>query len=187
MLGGIAPIVIFNFSKLSTDPTKNAERVPVVAELKDLVTLPSIPVYLDLNLTGISIDSENKAIDIETNTDTAKDGSSEPTANQKPISSVVSIQLEAQRDAIGIVLISALLDLIYTKLSSKEYSITYLNGATSVFNGLLHNYTVQQNANNDLCQISIQLIRNTGSTQVRAPIPVVPSVQGAIPTLGGGA
>lgn len=184
MLGGISPILMINLYKLSTDPTKNAERVPVVAEIRDLFTLPSIPVYLDLKLTGIAIDSENKAVDIETNTDASKDGSSDPTANQKPISSVVTINLEARRDALGIIMISALIDLVFTKLSSKEYSITYLNGATTVFNGLLHSYSVQQNSNNDLCQITIQLIRNTGSTQVRQPIPTVPSIQGTTPLSG---
>lgn len=185
MLGGIDPIILFHYSRLPPETRKSLSKIPLVAEIQEMIQLPPIPIYLSEKLTGMFIDTENKNVDIETSTETTKDGGT-PDANQKAISSTVSINLNARKDSVGMILLSALIDVVFQKVTSKEYGITYLNGATTVFNGLLHSYSCTQRADTDLMDIQIQLIRNTGSTQVRAPIPVIEKTTGALPTLGGG-
>ena len=44
-------------------------------------------------------------------------------------------------------------------MTSKEYSITYLHGAVTVFNGLLHSFAVTQQANNELYNVTLELIK----------------------------
>jgi hypothetical protein len=62
-------------------------------------------------------------------------------------------------DSIGISLFSALADLIFPKVTSKEYSITYLHGAVTVFAGLLHSFSITQKANTTCYNITLELIK----------------------------
>lgn len=159
MLNGIDPIIIFNFKKLPVR-LEAATKIPIAgSEGSSLpLDLPAIPIYLSENITGIFIQSEDKNIDIDTGMTTVADASKVIT-NQRPISSTVTIRMVASRDSIGVSLFAAMSDLIFPKLTSKEYSITYLHGAVTVFEGLLHSFSISQNSNDDLYEINMSLIK----------------------------
>ncbi len=140
MLGGIAPILIFNF-----------------------------------------IDSESKNIDIETLPETRIDGF-DPVVTQKGINSTVTINMQASKGSLGLSVLIALMDLVFAKVTSKQYKITYLNGAVTIFNGLLHGFTVNQSADNDLYTISMQISRANGAgTVLGIPIPTLTGTTGVVP------
>jgi hypothetical protein len=181
MLGGIDPVIIFQFSKLAdTGFGDFISKIPVISQIPTVIAQPPIPIYLSETLTGIYIDSEDKNVDIETETESLSDGST-PEVNQKAIGSVVSINLVAKKNSLGLTLLSAMIDLLYEKVTSKEYAITYLHGATTVFRGVLHSYSVNQNASNELLTIKIELSRGQKQPQKAAGIPSVPGVIGTLP------
>lgn len=181
MLGGIDPIIIFHRYKKVADTTATAtSTIPVVSKKDVYITLPPIPIYLSEQFTGMFIDSESKNIDIETETQTFTDGSTAE-INQKGIASGVSIQITAKKDSLGMILLGALMDTLLDKVTSKEYAITYLHGATTIFFGLLHTFSVEQTSQNELLSIKIELSK--GSKQPVKPVVIspVPGLTGALP------
>lgn len=177
MLNGVDPIIIFSFRKLIPGLLDVANKVPVVAGQESSFPLPIIPIYLSERLTGISIQSESKTVDIDTTPETKSDGS-EPGIYQKGLSSVVRVEMVASRDSIGVSLFAAMADLIFPKVTSKEYSITYLHGAVTVFSGLLHSFAITQNSDNDLYNITLELIKPSGG--IVAAIPTVSRLASAV-------
>jgi len=179
MLNGIDPIIIFNFKKL---PVKldAATNIPIAGSEGTALpfSLPAIPIYLSENLTGIFIVSEDKNIDIETSMTTVSDASKVIT-NQRPISSTVTVKMVASRDSIGVSLFAAMSDFLFPKLTSKEYSITYLHGAVTVFEGLLNSFSITQNSNDDLYEINMSLIKPPA--EAVSKVLEVPKVTGTVP------
>lgn len=187
MLGGIDPVIIFNFSKVVPDLGAALDSIPFVAQVVDKVPLPSIPVYLSEKISGVYIDTEDKSIEIETSTETLPDGKT-PVANQKGINSTVKINMIASQDSIGMILLSALADLIFQKVSSKEYSISYFHNGVAVFNGLLNSFNITQGSTNTLFNITIELSKSTAKpaqTKADPNIVEVKKTTGAIPLLNG--
>lgn len=177
MLNGLDPIILFNFYKASPTVLQSLSKIPLAADIVDTIGLPPIPVYLSEKLTGLYIDNEDKNIDIETVTETLTSGGA-PVVHQKGLNSTVRIDLVASRNSLGVTLLSAMADLIFQKVTSKEYSITYLHGAITVFGGLLHSFSINQNTNNDLYNITIELSRSGIQTQSPIKVPVVPGISG---------
>lgn len=186
MLNGVDPIIIFNFRKnllgLGIFGT-TSKAIPVAGQEPASIPLPFIPIYLSEKLTGIYIDSESKSMDIDTEIDTNSAGDG-PKFWQKGIQSIVKIQMVASRDSIGVALLGALADQVFPKVTSKEYSITYLHGAVTVFNGLLHSFAIDQSSDNDLYKINLELQVPSAGGLVKAAIPEVPKQTGTVP-LGG--
>lgn len=187
MLGGTDPVIIFQFSKLAGGSLSNAlSNIPVVSQIPTLIEQPPIPIYLSEQLTGLYIVNEDKNVDIETDIETKSDGS-EPDVDQKGIGSTVDINLEAIKDSIGITLLSALVDLAFDKVTSKEYAITYLHGATTIFRGRLTGFVSQQGANNNLLTVRITLTRGAPTPKEEKQQIVVPgSGRGTLPLQPGG-
>jgi hypothetical protein len=186
MLNGIDPIIIFNFNKISPSLTESLSKIPIISSVVESIGLPPIPIYLSETLTGLFIESEEKSIEIQTSSESTSDGS-EPIQNQKSLESTVTINMLANKDSIGLTLLSAVLDLIVPKVTSKEYSITYLHGAVTVFGGLLQSFNVTQNSENDLFNISLKLSKpGTPQTQAKTTTPQVTRDTGALPSLQGG-
>lgn len=168
MLNGIDPILIFQFSKLSPESEASVAKIPIVSSIVNAIGLPPIPIYLSEKITGLYIDSEDKNIDIETSTETNALGTP-PSINQKAINSTVKINMIASRDSIGLALLSALCDLVLPKVTSKEYTITYLHGAVTVFAGLLHSFAITQNSNDDRYNITLELTKSSGEKKKGPP------------------
>lgn len=183
MLNGIDPIIIFNFSKLLPSVFDTLNSVPVVAGSPSSFPLPVIPIYLSEQLTGISIDSESKNLEIDTQVETKSNGDA-PKYYQRGITSTVKISMIANRRSLGVSLFAAMADLIFPKVTSQEYSVTYLHGAITVFGGLLHSFSIDQTNENDLMRINLELQKppTLGSLLI-STVPVVNKTAGA--TLGG--
>ena len=181
MLNGIDPVIIFQYSKLAPVLGETISKIPIISGIPSLIALPPIPIYLSQTLTGLHIDTEEKNVDIQTTTETTTDGSA-PQVDQKGIGSVEAINLEARKDAVGLSLLSGLIDRLFNKVTSKEYSISYLHGPIIIFGGLLHSYSVTQEAGSELLRIKIEISKGADSTPTKAdPIPKVPVFTGAVP------
>jgi hypothetical protein len=180
VLNGIAPIIIFNFKKLLPALQELTSGIPLLADVTEKIPLVPIPIYLDEKITGLYIDQENKNIDVNTETKTLPDGTA-PKVQQTGINSTITINMQASANSIGLSVLSAMMDLIFEKLTSQEYSITYLHKAVTVFNGLLEGYSISQNSNNDLYSITLTISRVTGSnTTEKAAAISVPKVGGVV-------
>jgi hypothetical protein len=178
MLNGVDPIIIFNFKILPPSIQASIAKIPIVESIIGAIDLPLVPIYLSEKLTGIYIDTESKNIEIDTQTETLSSGG-DPTFHQRGIQSTVRIDMLANQDSLGVALFSAMADFIFPRVTSKEYSITYLHGAVTVFAGLLHSFSMNQDASSTLYKISMELIKP--SKGIKSAIPVVSKVTGAVP------
>ncbi|WKV32914.1 hypothetical protein MAC3UK_0027 [Bdellovibrio phage MAC3UK] len=170
MLNGIDPIIIFQFRKKESSeligprsPNGQFQRtwtygVPIISEVPTFVEQPPIPIYLSENITGLFIDTEAKNVAVGTTTETLTDGKA-PRTIQKGATSTVSVALKAKADSVGLILLSAMIDLLLEKVTSEEYAITYMHGATTIFRGLLEAYNVSTVAGTDLISINFELTR----------------------------
>ncbi len=170
MLNGIAPLFIFNFYKAL--PQLDVSGVPVVSLFFDKIPLVPIPIYLDEKLTGIFIQNEDKHTDCETVIQPKIDGSAGE-VTQRGINSSVTIQMLARTDSAIVSILIAMADIIFDKLVKQEYSVTYINKSITVFGGLLQNFSVVQNKNNNLYEISITVAKTTTSTLLKAVAPTI--------------
>lgn len=181
MLNGIDPIIIFQIYKKVSAPAEALAEVPLSTKVDQFLAQPPIPLYLSEELTGLIIESESKNIDASTQTETQANGGN-PEIIQGGVSSMVTVDLIANKNSLGVTLFSAMADLIFDKLTSKEYSITYLSGATTVFNGLLHSFSVSQDRNSERLSIKVELSRGpVRTTGVASPLPKVTPVTGTTP------
>lgn len=186
MLGGLDPIIIFEFyKKIDLTPPGIDGKIPVAGQKTlQFIPLPPVPIYLSESLTGLFIDKEDKNIDIGTDTETFfNPPNSGPATDilQKGIASGVKITLQCKKDSIAMMIMSSVIDLIYERVTSKEYAITYLHGATTIFRGVMHSFSVSQSATNDLMEVNIELSRGTKQPTASNPVPSVPGSSGIIP------
>lgn len=187
MLNGTDPIIIIQLSKLA--PTLGEfikEKIPAAASVPELIEQPPIPIYLSEQLTGLFIDSEDKNVDISSDIETMADGS-DPQISQKGIGSSVTVTMKGKKSSVGLSLLSAVIDLIFEKVTSKEYSITYMHGATTIFRGALLGYQVNQNAATDLLSISLQISKGQKQpTKKKDPLSLEKDTAVALETGTGG-
>lgn len=184
MLNGIAPILIVNLIK-KKDNSVGAffSGIPVVGkDLAGALTggLP-VPIYLDERITGICVTSETKTLAIETEIKATTDAS-KPIPTQRAVDSVVQINMCAQKDNIVLAALVALCDQIFQRVVAKEYSVSYLNGSTTIFNGLLSGFTSMYEEGSDLLHLTLAISKgNQQTTQVTQVNPSVPGINGAQP------
>jgi hypothetical protein len=184
MLNGIDPIFLFNFSKSVKLPSSALTKIPLVAEPSTNIPLPPIPLYLSERLTGIYVVSETKSISIQTDLDAPKDGA-DPIDIQRPLESSVSIEMKANKNSLGLTILSAMADVILSKLASKEYSISYLHQQITVFGGKIQSFNISQNSDTDLFIINMTISNFSKKTAVTEAVEQVPQVgRGAVPTIG---
>ncbi len=172
MLNGIAPIMIFQFAKTAVTTNDTIASVPVIANaiLKAKQLLPAIPLYLDEKLTGLAIVSESKNVDINTDTVALTDSTGDMINNQNALSSTVTITMKAKRGTIGLAILSALIDVLFKKVTAKEYTITYLHGAVVIFGALLHSFEINENDDTELSEIKLVII-DPGKAKLTSIIP----------------
>ena len=180
MLNGIDPIIIFQFAKLAPFLGETVAKIPLISYAPDLIKMPPIPVYLSQSATGLQILSESKNIVVRTDVDTKTNGEA-PDVDQRGIGSTVTVEIQGKKDSVGLSLLSAMMDQIFNKVTSKEYSISYLHGPTTIFNGLLSNYSVEQTAETELLTIRFELTKGDPQPTKPEAQPAVPGFPGAVP------
>jgi hypothetical protein len=177
MLNGIDPIIIFQISK-NVDPTfigpQNSQigRIPIISQIPTLVDQPPIPIYLSESLTGLLIETESKSVDLRTEVDTLSNGT-EADVNQKGVGSSVTVNIVCNKNSIGMQLFSAMIDLIFDKASSKEYAITYIHGATTIFRAKIESYLVNQSSDSDRMSITVVLSKGAKTPVKTSSVPQV--------------
>lgn len=185
MLNGVDPIIIFHFyNKGIIDFFAD---VPFASSITNLVGVP-IPIYLSERLTGIYVDTETRGIDVSTKVDptTEKDPLTlevqPPIVTQTAIDSTVQISMFANRDSILLTALIAMAEMILARLVTQEYGISYINGSTVIFNGLLHRFQTNINRNDDLVRIDMTLsnAKKESPTPKVGPVPIT-KVTGALP------
>jgi hypothetical protein len=181
MLGGVAPILIFSFSpQITQSAFGGIAGIPVVGDVLPNLGIP-IPLYLDENLTGIYVESESKAIDIDTNVQPRYDGKP-PSIDQRGLQNLVTVNLIATQQSVVLTVILGLIDMIFQRVVQASYKVSYINGATTVFGGLLHGFQTQQGSNDNLIHITLQIQK--GKENVPNPpnvTSVLPKITGATP------
>jgi hypothetical protein len=185
MLNGIAPIIIFSFPFNPKGANFNAiSGIPLVGSfIAKNVGIP-IPIYLDERVSGICVVDETKSIDVDTNPQQPFDIKTPIQVTQKGINSIVTVNMVAQKDSILLATLLALNDMIFARLVSQEYSITYLNGPTTIFDGLLHGFSSSQESNDDLVRVSLQISKANQKTpspgsQINIPS-IAPFITGSV-------
>lgn len=185
MLNGVAPILIFTFPPNipALNPLFNAlSGIPLIGDVVAQAGIP-IPLYLDERITGLYVESEAKNLDIETTVEPRYDDK-KPFIYQKALNSSVTINMIASRSSLLLPALLALTDLIVPKLVSQKYSVTYLNGSTLIFGGLLQGLNTSQGADDDLIRITMQ-IQKTDQRPAPGVPPVLNAVTGSVPGLAG--
>jgi hypothetical protein len=77
--------------------------------------------------------------------------------------------------------------MIFQRVVSREYSVSYLNGPTTVFNGLLHKLRTSVDADTDLMRISLQISKaNQSKATPDSGVGTLTKVTGTTPIAGGG-
>ena len=158
MLGGLDPIIIFQLYKLLPSTETTLAKIPLTAGAKTRATYAVIPIYLSEQITGIFIDTESKNIDIDTQATSLSSGEG-GLVNQKMLGSITTINMIAKRGSVGLTILLALAEQILDKVTSQEYEITYINGAVTVFGGLIHSFSYDQGSTDDLYKIRLELSR----------------------------
>lgn len=178
MLNGVAPLLLFNF-KIAVDISSPLQKLPIV-NLVPSIKLPTVPLYLDEDLTGLYMDSQSKNIDIDTNM--VNPGDPNPVVKQKPIASIITLNMFASKSSIGMILLNLFCEQILDKIITEGYSIDFFNGSTILFGGLLHGFSIVENSNDDRFNISLQLSKGrTANTIQGAVAKVIQPFFGAIP------
>lgn len=147
------------------------------------ILLPPIPVYLSEEITKLFIDSESKNVDFQSDMQTYTDGS-QVEQTQKGIASTITVNITAKKTDLSVILLGSFIDSLLDKVTSKEYAITYLHGATTIFLGLLHSFSIDTVAGNDLAVMKFELSKGNTQPQKAPQIGAVPARVGPIPVGG---
>lgn len=187
MLNGIDPIILIQLYKKIPSTDEKYAAVPLTDRPKHRATLAIIPIYLSEKITGLYIDSEDKKIDIDTTITSLSSGDGAQ-VNQKAIGSVVTVNMKAKSNSVGLTILLAAMDMIIDKVTSQEYEITYMHGPVTVFGGLLHGFSFDQGNNDDLYRIKLELSRGnkkSKSIEVKEdPTAVRAGTVGETPAIG---
>ena len=180
MLGGLDPVIIFQFSVLPKSIGAALSKIPVISSIPTVVDQPPIPIYLSERLFNIVISGTSKSVDIETDTETLTSGGT-PDINQKGIQSGIEVSIEGKQDSVALTLLSAMIDQVFEKATSKEYAISFIYGATTVFRGLLHTYSVETIEGTDKLLIKIGLSKGSKNPVKSTGVPTLSGTVGALP------
>ena len=177
MLGGVAPVLIYSFKKNLWDDIKGASflkdedriryniNVPLLPRIKGSIPFPPIPIYLNENITGLYVESEQKTIDIATKTTQPVDSEAKD-IEQSPLTSTITINMFANKGNPLLTVLSAFAEQIFRKATTREYSLTYISRHHTVFNGLLSEFTVDQSREDSRVYILMKIIK---TDEVKAP------------------
>ena len=161
MISGKDPIIIVHLYNKGDVDTFSGGDASLLSTIGALIGFP-IPIPLSETQTGIYVESETRAIDVVTSVTpvTTKNAAGEvesPEVSQTTIDSSVTVNLLAKSDSLVLTALFALMEIILTRLVTREYGITYLNKSTVIFNGLLNRFATSADPNTDVLKIELTL------------------------------
>lgn len=145
MLGGTAPVLVFNFGSVDI--------------LGFDVPLWSIPVYLDENLTGILVDEHERSINIEFETDGENN-------YERAISSDVRITLISQKDNIALKGFLALFEQVLKRVNTKAYKLYFYYDDVFMTDASLKDFNSSIRQGTDTRVVTFTLTNRSEKSQV---------------------
>ena len=152
MLGGTAPVMVFNFASISSKDILSKLGVGLSDDsiFNFDVPLYSIPFYLDEKLTGILVDDHERSINIEFETDGMNN-------YEREISSDVKIKLIAEKNNITLQAFLAIFEQILKKLNPVSYKIYFYYDDVFMTNASLKDFSVATMQGTDTRVITLTL------------------------------
>lgn len=152
MLGGTAPVLVFNFATISSASVLNKLGLNIGEDSIFNFDVPvvSIPVYLDEKLTGILIDDHERSINVEFEQD-------ENHNYERAISSDVKVTLVAQKDNIAFQGFLALFEQVLKRVNYKSYKIYFYYDDVFMTNASLKDFAVTTRENTDTRVVTFTL------------------------------
>lgn len=165
MLGGTAPVLVFNFASISSASVLNKLGFNIGEDSIFNFDIPivSAPIYLDEKLTGILVDDHERTINIEFETD-GMGGNYE-----REISSDVKVTLKAQKDNIAFQGFLALFEQVLKRIPEQSYKIYFYYDDIFMVNASLKDFAVSTMENTDTRIVTFTLTnRSTKSKAISA-------------------
>ena len=152
MLGGTAPVLVFNFASISSASVLNKLGLNIGEDSIFNFDIPvvSIPVYLDEKLTGILIDDHERSINVEFEQD-------ENHNYERVISSDVKVTLVAQKDNIAFQGFLALFEQVLKRVNYKSYKIYFYYDDMFMTNASLKDFAATTRENTDTRVVTFTL------------------------------
>ncbi len=161
MLGGTAPVLVFNFASISSASILNKVGFNIGEDSIFNFDIPivSIPVYLDENLTGIFLDDHERSINIEFEQD-------ENHNYERVISSDVKVTLKAQKDNVAFQGFLALFEQILKRVNYQAYKIYFYYDDVFMTNASLKDFAVTTMENTDTRVVTFTLTNRSEESKV---------------------
>lgn len=152
MLGGTAPVLVFNFVSISSASILNKLGFNIGEDSIFNFDIPivSAPIYLDEKLTGILVDDHERTINIEFETDGSNN-------YEREISSDVKVTLLAKSDNIAFQGFLALFEQILKRIPSQSYKIYFYYDDVFMTNASLKDFSVTTRENTDTRVVTFTL------------------------------
>nr|DAI34088.1 MAG TPA: hypothetical protein [Caudoviricetes sp.] len=161
MLGGTAPVLVFNFASISSASILNKLGFNIGEDSIFNLDIPivSIPVYLDEKLTGILLDDHERSINIEFEQD-------ENHNYERVISSDVKVTLKAQKDNVAFQGFLALFEQILKRVNYQAYKIYFYYDDVFMTNASLKDFAVTTMENTDTRVVTFTLTNRSEESKV---------------------
>lgn len=161
MLGGTAPVLVFNFASISSASILNKLGFNIGEDSIFNLDIPivSIPVYLDEKLTGILLDDHERSINIEFEQD-------ENYNYERVISSDVKVTLKAQKDNVAFQGFLALFEQILKRVNYQAYKIYFYYDDVFMTNASLKDFAVTTMENTDTRVVTFTLTNRSEESKV---------------------
>lgn len=161
MLGGTAPVLVFNFASISSASILNKLGFNIGEDSIFNLDIPivSIPVYLDEKLTGILLDDHERSINIEFEQD-------ENHNYERVISSDVKVTLKAQKDNVAFQGFLALFEQILKRVNYQTYKIYFYYDDVFMTNASLKDFAVTTMENTDTRVVTFTLTNRSEESKV---------------------
>lgn len=153
MLGGTAPVLVFNFASISSASILNKLGFNIGEDsiFNFDIPLVSVPVYLDEKLTGILVDDHEKTINIEFETDGVGGN------YEREISSDVKVSLIAQKENVAFQGFLALFEQALKRIPTQSYKIYFYYDDVFMTNASLKDFAVTTRENTDTRVVTFTL------------------------------
>lgn len=174
MLGGTAPVLVFNFASISSKDLLDKLGIGISeGSIFDFdVPYFSIPFYLDEKLTGILVDDHERSINIEFETDGGGNNF------EKEVSSDVKIKLIAERNNVTLQAFLAFFEQILHRMNPVSYKIYFYYDDVFMTNAALKDFSVSTMQGTDTRLITLTL--SNRSEKSKAISTVLKKVGGAL-------
>ncbi len=152
MLGGTAPVLVFNFASISSASIlkKLGFNVGENSIFNFKIPFNTIPIYLDEKLTGILVDDHERTINIEFERD-------ENHNYERVISSDVKVTLVAQKDNIAFQGFLALFEQILKRVDYQGYKLYFYYDDVFMTNAGLKDFAVTTRENTNIRVVTFTL------------------------------